>query len=111
MKYRRDRRYGMPIESIGVFHVKVAVEFCRKLAIYARLAWQGWRIGRKVSNDPRRHDYMDLALSPVVEDEMDKLALFADTAGGGDAVSKKRVEDLARTRIAAARNVQRLPAE
>jgi hypothetical protein len=54
---------------------------------------------------------MDLALSPVVEDEMDKLALFADTAGGGNAVSKKRVEDLARIRIAAARNAQRLAAE
>jgi hypothetical protein len=43
----------------------------------------------------------------VVEDEMDKLALFADTAGGGNAVSKKRVEDLARARVAAARDVQR----
>jgi hypothetical protein len=37
---------------------------------------------------------------------MDKLALFADTAGGGNAVSKKRGEDLARVRIAAAREVQ-----
>jgi radical SAM family protein len=108
LKYRRDRRYGMPIESMGVFHVKLAVEFCWKLGVYARLAWQGWRIGRKVTNDPRRHEYMDLALSPVVEDEMDKLALFADTSGGGNAVTKKRVEDLARIRIAAARTVQRV---
>jgi hypothetical protein len=110
MKYRRDRRYGMPIEPVGIFHLKLAVELCRKLRIYARLAWQGWRIGRKVKNDPRRHDYMDLALTPVVEDEMDKLALFAETAGGGGAVSKKRGEDLARARIAAAQNVQRLAA-
>ena len=26
MKYRRDRRYGMPIEPIGVFHWALAVE-------------------------------------------------------------------------------------
>ena len=46
LKYRRDRRYGMPIEPIGVFHWKLAVETVRKLRIYGRLAWQCWRIGR-----------------------------------------------------------------
>ena len=30
MKYRRDRRYGMPIEPIGVFHWKLAVETCQE---------------------------------------------------------------------------------
>ena len=38
---------------------------------------------RTVKNDPKRHEYTDLALEPVVEEEMDKLSLFADTAGGG----------------------------
>jgi hypothetical protein len=110
MKYRRDRRYGMPIEPAGIFHLKLAAESWRKIRIYGRLAWQGWRIGQKVRNDPRRHEYTDLALEPVMDDEMDKLALFAETAGGGGAVSKKRGEDLARARIAAARNQQRLEA-
>jgi len=109
MKYRRDRRYGMPIEPIGLFHLKLAADFWRKLKIYGRLSWQGWRIGRKVSNDPKRLDYTDLALEPVVEEEMDKLSLFAETAGGDAAVSKKRGEDLARARAAAAQN-QRLAA-
>jgi hypothetical protein len=54
-----DRRYSMPIEPVGVFHYKL---------IYARLVWQGWRIGQKVLHDPKRHEYMNLALSPVVED-------------------------------------------
>jgi hypothetical protein len=109
LKYRADRRTGMPIVPIGLFHVRLAVETWKKLGIYVRLAWQGWRIGRKVGRDPRRHAYMDLALSPVVEEDMDKLALFADTAGGEAALSKRRGEDLARDRIAAARN-QRLAA-
>jgi hypothetical protein len=62
-----------------------------------------------VKNDPNRYAYTDLAIEPVVEDEMDTLALFADTAGGGAAVSKKRGEDVARAKVAAAQ-IQRLAA-
>jgi len=68
------------------------------------LAWQGWRIGQTVENDPKRHEYMDLALSPVIEEDLDTLALFAETAGGEAAHSKKRDEDLARAKIVAGRN-------
>jgi hypothetical protein len=45
----------------------------------------------------------------VVDEEMDKLALFAETAGGEAAVSKRRGEDFARARTAVAHN-QRLAA-
>src|SRR6266404_8386622 len=83
LKYRRDRRYGMKIEPFGVFHYKLAVESWKKIRIYARLAWQGWRIGQKVRHDPKRHEYTDLALEPVVEEDLDKLALFAETPGAG----------------------------
>jgi hypothetical protein len=110
LKYRRDRRYGMKIDPVGLFHVRLARESWWKLKIYARLAWQGWRIGQKVRHDPRRHEYMDLALSPVVEEDLDKLALFAETAGGEAALSKKRGEDLMRAKVAARQNVQRLAA-
>jgi len=111
MKYRRDRRYGMKIEPFGVFHYKLALESWKKIKIYARLAWQGWRIGQSVKNDPKRHEYMDLALSPVVEEDLDKLALFAETAGGGAALSKRRGEDLARAKVAAAQNLRLEAAE
>ena len=56
LKYRRDRRYGMPIEPMGVFHFKLVLETFRKLRIYGKLAWQGWRIGQKVLHDPKRHE-------------------------------------------------------
>ena len=104
-----DRRYGMEIEPVGLFHYRLAVENWKKIKIYVRLAWQGWRIGQKVKHDPKRHEYMDLALSPVVEEDLDKLALFAETAGGEAALSKRRGEDVARDRVVAARN-QRLAA-
>jgi hypothetical protein len=109
LKFRRDRRSGLPIEPAGVFHYKLAVETVKKLKIYIRLAWQGWRIGQKVMNDPKRHEYMDLALSPVVDEDMQNLALFAETSGGEAAVSKKRGEDLARAKIAARQNLQPTP--
>ncbi len=111
LKYRRDRRHGLKIEPVGVFHYKLAVETWRKLGIYARLAWQGWRIGQKVRHDPRRHEYTDLALEPVVEEDLDKLALFSETAGGTAAVTKKRGEDVLRAKVAAQHNLQRIAAE
>ncbi len=77
----------------------------KKIRNYARLAWQGWRIGQKVRHDPKRHEYMDLALTPVVDDDMDKLSLFHETAGGEAAVAKQRGEDLARARVAAQHNL------
>ncbi|HZB54747.1 MAG TPA: radical SAM protein [Reyranella sp.] len=109
MKYRADRRHGMPIVPIGLFHVMLAVENWKKIKTYARLAWQGWRIGRRVKNDPMRLDYTDLALEPVFDEDLGKLALFAETAGGEAALSKRRGEDIARARVTAARN-QRLAA-
>ena len=55
IKYRRDRRYGMKVEPMSVFHYKLVVEIWKKLKIYGRLAWQGWRIGQKVLHDSKRH--------------------------------------------------------
>ena len=112
LKYRRDRRHGMKIEPIGLFHYRLAArELAASSRSTRRLAWQGWRIGQTVKNDPKRHEYMDLALSPVVEEDLDTLALFAETAGGEAALSKKRDEDLARAKIVAGRNLrQRLAA-
>jgi len=107
MKYRRDRRPGQPLEPFGVFHLRRVVETWGKLRTYGRLAWTAWRIGRMVENDPKRLEYMDLALTPVIDEDMDKLSLFAATSGGTAAVSKRRGEDLARARIAVAQT-QRL---
>jgi hypothetical protein len=107
MKYRRDRRPGQPLEPFGVFHLRRVVETWDKLRTYGRLAWTAWRIGRMVKNDPKRLEYMDLALTPVIDEDMDKLSLFASTSGGTAAVSKRRGEDLARARVAVAQN-QRL---
>ena len=47
----------------------------------------------------------------MVEEDLDKLALFAETAGGAAAVTKKRGEDVLRAKVAAQHNLQRIAAE
>ena len=103
LKFRKDRRRDRPIEPVGVFHLKLAAEFARKLWIYGSRTWRAWRIASKVINDPKRREYMDVALTPVAADDFEKLAMFHDTAGGEAAVAKRRGEDQARERVAAAR--------
>jgi len=105
LKYRRDRRPGLKIDPIGVFHFKLVLETWRKLQFYVPLVWACWRIGRRVKNDPKRYDYTDLAIAPQSDDDGDHLALFSATAGGEAAVSKKRGEDIARARVAAAHRI------
>src|SRR5262249_61447585 len=81
LKYRRDRRPGRPIEPVGVFHLRLAAEFLRKLATYGRLAFEGWRIVRRVTKDPARAAYVDPAVAPVRERDLEALRLCPGPAG------------------------------
>ena len=54
---------------------------------------------------------MDLALTPVDDEDMDKLSIFTDTAGGEAAVAKRRSEDLARAKVVETRSQRLAPAE
>jgi len=100
LKYRHDRRPGRPIEPVVVFHLKLAAEFLRKLATYGRLAFEGWRIVRRVTKDPARAAYIDTAIAPADETELEELQLFSVPRGAEAAVAKKRDEDRARARVA-----------
>jgi hypothetical protein len=102
LKFRTDRRPGLPRELPVLFHLRMAGEFLRRISIYGWLAFNWWRISRKVKNDPKRLEYSDIAIAPVSADDYDKLAMFHDTAGGEAAVQKKLGEERARERVAAA---------
>jgi hypothetical protein len=95
--------------AVGVFHWKLAVETVKKLKIYGRLPGRAGASASGSRIDSKRLEYTDLALQPVVDDDMEKLSMFTDTAGGGGAVNKVRGEELARAKVAAAQN-QRLAA-
>lgn len=93
LKYRTDRRPDRPMEWPVVFHLKLAGEVLWKAWHYARLSLKAVRLARKVRLNPKRLDYMDIALMPATQGEQDALAMFTETAGGTGAVEKKRAAD------------------
>lgn len=91
IKTRRDRRSGMALESPLVFYPKwlfgVAASHVR-IALLA-LKWSRYRARIKKAPDVARA-YMDTALAPVNDDELDELEMFIHTDGGQDAVQRAR---------------------
>ncbi|HYR29261.1 MAG TPA: radical SAM protein [Thermoanaerobaculia bacterium] len=75
-KFRRDRRPGFAIEPAWSFYPRYWVESVTKLfrlfGLYASLRLIYLRIKR----DPKRYEYMDTALSPVTDEELETLDLF-----------------------------------
>jgi radical SAM superfamily enzyme YgiQ (UPF0313 family) len=78
-KFRRDRRPGFAIEPIWRFYPAYFAETISKLfrwaSTYARLR----RIYVSIKRDPKRYEYTDVALTPVHDDDEEKLELFHET--------------------------------
>ncbi len=75
-KYRKDRRPELPVENLLVFYPKYAAELVYK---HLRLAGQIVRYGRfryQLKRDPEAKNYMDVALTPVLEEDTSKLELL-----------------------------------
>jgi radical SAM superfamily enzyme YgiQ (UPF0313 family) len=93
-KSRRDRRPGRPCEPIWRFYPMYLVETIWKLyrwiALYLRLR----RIYKRVKRDPQRHNYMDAALSPVTDDEVETLELFRTEAARDYVEQERRLEKI-----------------
>ena len=100
LKYRRDRRPGMPIEHPLVFYPKYGAEIARKVGQYSVMVWNGYKLLRRVERDPNNASYSDLAITPPAADEFEALAMFHETSGGEAAVAKKRREDDLRDKVA-----------
>jgi hypothetical protein len=97
-KYRLDRRPGLPIEPIGVFHAKYAWNFVTKYSRAARLLLWLHATNRRVKKDPNRYSYTDLAMTPATEDETERLELFTHSDAARDAVAHAhKIEQLTGT--------------
>lgn len=96
MKFRRDRRSGMPLESPFVFYPRLLGQFIGKqlhwVVLYARL----YRIYQKIKRDPNRLSYTDVALTPTTEDEMETSELFQTAAAQNFVRKIQRVERLSK---------------
>ena len=99
---RKDRRPGLPIENPVVFYPRYLWQLARSHYQFLSLAWKLHRIRKRIKADPERMAYSDLALEPVVEDELDELALFTSSEEAKAVVEKKRQDDAAREAAKAA---------
>lgn len=89
-KYRRDRRPGFALEPRWKFYPSYLFESIAKLCRWAK-TYAGLRlIYMKVKRDPKKYEYMDTALTPVTDDEVESLELFHHTAAAEAFVAREK---------------------
>jgi hypothetical protein len=99
-KYRRDRRPTLPRESMLVFYPRYLWE------LFVKHLWLGYLIVRfgsfrwRLKRDPNARKYMDQALTPVVDDELETLEMFTASDSAKAAAAKVR-KDIERVRATA----------
>jgi hypothetical protein len=106
LKFRRDRRSGLPRENPLVFYPRYFAEIAAKLWRYWLVYRECKAILKEVLAAPDRWTYTDLAIAPPKADEFDVLDLYRATAGGEAAIARKdrheRLRDRAHPIAAAA---------
>ncbi len=75
-KFRTDRRPGFPIVPAWKFYPSYFFETASKLARWASMYAGLRRKYVRIKRDPRRYEYTDLALTPVTDEDVEKLELF-----------------------------------
>ncbi len=90
MKYRRDRRHGLPIESPFVFYPKLIAHTVIKHAAMAGMIFKYHRIRQKLRLDPNAKNYMDEALTPVSAEDASTRDLLTHTEAARTAAAHQR---------------------
>jgi len=88
LKFRTDRRSGLPVESPLVFYPRYIWEVVAKHWAYVSSTWRVYRIYKKVKASPDRKTYSDVAIAPMNETSEQDLAMIRETRGGTEAVAK-----------------------
>ena len=89
-RVRTDRRPGFPIESPLLFYPKYAAETIVKHVRVAGMVWRMARVRRSIKRDPNARAYLDTALAPVADDDVDTLEMFSVTDSARAAAEKTR---------------------
>jgi hypothetical protein len=85
-KHRSERRYGLPRESVGAFYANhISQTIANNLKLAGTIFWI-LRLKRRIERDPRRRSYIDIALTPVVDDDA-TLDLLTKTTGAQAAIA------------------------
>jgi hypothetical protein len=99
LKFRRDRRSGLPHEEPLIFYPRYFGETVHKAWRYWSTYWRYRTILRECLEAPDRWTYSDVAITSPTEAELDSLQLYKATRGGEAAVAIKRREDAAREAV------------
>jgi hypothetical protein len=89
-KYRRDRRPGLPIEPVWTFYPRFIWETLVKHARVIGYALKLERMVIRARREQRSGRYVDLALTPVSEDETEGLELFTQNEAAREQVTHIR---------------------
>jgi hypothetical protein len=85
-KHPSERRYGLPHVSLGAFYADhIAKTIANNFKLIGTIVWI-LRLKRRIERDPRRHAYIDVALTPVVDDDA-TLDLLTKTTGALAAIA------------------------
>ncbi|HSY88941.1 MAG TPA: radical SAM protein [Verrucomicrobiae bacterium] len=76
LKFRLDRRPAFTIEPMWTFYPKYLWHSASKLVRVMRAGRHLYGLAKTIKDDPRKKVYMDQALTPAVEDDLDSLELF-----------------------------------
>jgi hypothetical protein len=98
LKFRRDRRHSLPIESPFIFYPRYVGETLAKLAGYLSVTLRFKRMLNEVLAAPDRWTYSDVAIAPPRDNEFETLSLYHETSGGEAALARKHRDDAVRAR-------------
>jgi hypothetical protein len=96
LKFRRDRRHGLPRENPLVFYPRYAGEFFTKAIRYLSVYVRCKLMLKKILAAPDRYSYTDTAIAPPQSDEFEALDIYHATRGGEAALARKRRDDAIR---------------
>ena len=106
LKSRLDRRPTLPVEPVWLFYPKYFAELARKtvgwISIYLKLRM----IYLRVKHDPKRYEYSDLAITPVIDDEIETHEMFNNDAARAYVADELRIGNSIRKGAAAAKTLE-----
>jgi radical SAM superfamily enzyme YgiQ (UPF0313 family) len=90
LKYRKDRRPGLPLESPLAFYGGYVANMSRTGFHLARRWLRLKSIVRKIEADPNAKSFMDGALTPVAEEDAEHMDLYTQNDAARVAVERER---------------------
>jgi hypothetical protein len=101
LKFRRDRRSGLPLENPFLFYPRYIFETVFKIWQYAMAYLRCMAILDQALYAPDRFTYSDIAISPLQKHDIENLDLYHATSGGEEALLRMHREEAIREHIVA----------